>query len=394
MEAGQGRLLAGCMSGTSADGIDTALLHLDGAPLAPRWRILALRADPFDPDVRSLILACSDPDRGSLRDAGELHLRLGELFATSLTSLCRDAGVVPDDLDAVGLHGQTLRHDPDGGLSVQIGSAAVVAETLRCDVIHDFRSRDLAAGGQGAPLVPYADAVLLRNPGVDRIALNIGGIANLTWLPAGEGLADVAGFDTGPGNMIMDGIVSRATGGQKSCDHDGELAARGAVLSDVLAEWLAHPFFSRSPPRSTGREEFGAGFIAPLGERIDAGGAVADLVRTALEFTVESIARAVERWLPPLHGTRAREMIVSGGGARNPFLTDRLARRMAPVAVVTSDEHGLPADGKEAIAFALLADAFRHGVPAGIPAVTGARRACVLGALVPGESAIGKGREP
>ncbi len=384
MAVAGGRLLAGCMSGTSADGIDTALLRLDGKPLTPRFTLLARRTDPFPSEVREQILACAEAGRASTSDLAVLHVRLGELYAAALVHLLDQAGVAPDRLDAVGLHGQTVYHAPERGVSLQIGSAAVVAERLGCDVVYDFRSRDLAAGGQGAPLVPYADAVLFRSPEADRITLNLGGIANLTWLPAGQGLAGVSGFDTGPGNMIMDALVGLGTRGEQSFDRGGAIARAGTVVPELLEAWLDHPFFGIAPPRSTGRETFGTVFVGPFWERESARHSLADLVRTALELTVETVGRAHERWLPALESGHRREMIVSGGGARNPVLMQRLAERLAPVTVMTSEAYDLPVEAREAVAFALLADACRHGVPAGLPAVTGARRACVLGALVAG----------
>ncbi len=397
MTPGGVRLLAGCMSGTSADGIDTALLQLDGPPLVPRWRILALRHDPFSETVRGQILAAVRPGSARLVEVARLHSLLGGLYADSLAGLLADAGVPGSDLTAVGLHGQTVYHDPrpepdasaaGRGLSVQIGSAAVVAERLGCDVVFDFRSRDIAAGGEGAPLVPYADAVLLRRPDTERIVLNIGGIANCTWLPAGRGLDGVSGFDIGPGNVIMDGLVRLGSGGEHHCDRDGGLAGRGTVLPDLLIGWLAHPFFALPPPRSTGRETFGADFVETVWQREGARASLPDLVRTALEFTVETIAEACARWLPAPDPARRRELIVSGGGARNPVLMQRLSKRLAPMPVADSGAYGLPVEAKEAVAFALLADAFLHGVPAGLPAVTGAKRACLLGALVPGRGRV------
>jgi len=287
----------------------------------------------------------------------------------------------------VGVHGQTLFHDPAGEWPVtfQAGAAAVLAEELGCTVVSDFRSRDVAAGGQGAPLVPYADAVLLRHPTEERIALNLGGIANLTWLPPGRGTEGVTGFDTGPGNMVMDALAGRSGREGQGYDRDGEGAASGRVLPDLLAEWLRHHFFDQEPPKSTGREIFGEPFLlatlgGPAGDLH-----LNDLLATAAELTVESVARSCERWLP--RAASARRFIVSGGGVHNRHLMQRLNQRLDPASVETSDRQGIPPDAKEAVAFAVLADALLSGVPANLPAVTGAHRPVLLGSLTPATGA-------
>jgi anhydro-N-acetylmuramic acid kinase len=371
------------MTGTSADGVDCALLRLTGEVPAPEWELLAHRHDPFPPALRERLLAATGP-RAGLRRTARLHVALAEACARSLAALFTQAGTAPEAVAAVGLHGQTVFHDPGGPdpVSFQIGSAAVVAERLGVPVVHDFRSRDVAAGGQGAPLVPFADAMLLRRPEVERIAQNLGGIGNLTWLPAGRGLEGVIGFDTGPGNLVLDGLVRRGTGSRLAYDEDGRLAASGRVVEDLLEEWLGHPFLARRPPRSAGREQWGETFVAAVWEEWGERRPLADLLATAAAFTVECIARAVADFLPAPAGPR--EVILSGGGARNPVLREGIAARLAPARTLLSDELGLPLEAKEAVAFAVLADAHLHGVPAGLPAVTGARHPTVLGSLVPG----------
>jgi anhydro-N-acetylmuramic acid kinase len=373
------------MSGTSADGVDTALVRLEGDPLAPEWEVVAYDTLPFSTEIRSEILAAA-ADSLNVSGIAHLHVQLGDVYSDALNTLMKEAGISGSEIEAVALHGQTVFHDPDGEVSLQLGSAAVVAQALGCDVVYDFRSRDLAAGGEGAPLVPYADAVLLRDSERNRIAQNIGGIANLTWLPAGRGLEGIAGVDTGPGNMVIDGLVQRGTGSEKSFDAGGELAAEGEAVEELLESWQAHPFLHRQPPKSTGREEFGAPFIDDVWNRWGTVYPLTDLIATAVEFTVESIAFSIEQFLPSRD--RDLDMIVSGGGARNPVLMERLAARIAPARLILSDDLGLPVDAKEAVAFALLADAFLLGVPSGIPAVTGAREAVVLGSLVPGPNRV------
>ena len=372
------------MSGTSGDGIDTALLRLEGDPHSPKWDLVAFRTEPFPRDLRRSILEAAE---GRLAEPGRiaaLGVRLGRAYAGAIRELMRESATGPGQLDAIGLHGQTIFHDPDGDppVTVQIGSPSELAAELGCDVISDFRSSDMAAGGQGAPLVPFADAALLRDRVRGRVALNIGGIANLTWLPPGKGIEGVTGFDTGPGNMVMDGLVDRSTGGELDYDLDGRIASQGRVIPDLLQEWLRHPFFGQTPPRSTGREAFGGDFVQEVWDRWGAKEEAADLIATAAALTVESIAISVERYLPSADSDR--QVVVGGGGARNPYLMARLSERIAPSELLTSDRFGLPVDAREAIAFALLAYAFLEGVPANLPAVTGASRPVVLGSLTPG----------
>lgn len=381
------------MSGTSADGIDTTLMRLAGDPRSPDWTLLAHRTRPFSDILREEILQAVQAESFSASRTARLHVRLGESYASVLERLALDSGVAPHELDAIGLHGQTIFHDSDGPypVSLQIGSAAVVAEALGCDVIHDFRSRDIAAGGKGAPLVPFADAALLRHPDFDRIALNIGGIANLTWLPAGSGLEGVTGFDTGPGNMVMDGLLARGSSGSRRYDEEGKLARSGNVVPDILDEWLSHPFFEIEPPRSTGREEFGAPFLDRAWKKWGESVSLPDLLATAAQLTVETIAQGCERHLPGVG--MIDEVIVSGGGVGNARLMELLSDRLAPARVATSDAHGLPSDSKEAVAFALLAYAFKMEVPANVPAATGADRPVILGSLVPGGAGTGSGSD-
>jgi anhydro-N-acetylmuramic acid kinase len=370
------------MSGTSLDGVDAVLLRLEGPVLGPQWRLLAHHHEPFPDALRERLARVVRP-RAGLRRTARLHIALGEHYAAVLRLLLEQAGIEPGQVSAVGLHGQTVYHAPDGPepVTFQIGSAAVVAERTGLAVVHDFRSRDVAAGGQGAPLVPFADAVLLRRADRERITLNLGGIANLTWLPAGQGTDGVTGFDTGPGNLVLDGLVRRGTGGERTCDRDGRLAASGSVIAPLLEEWLAHPFLARRPPRSAGREQWGDGFVGAVWESWGARRPLADLLATAAAFTIESVSRAVAAFLPP--PAESRQVVVAGGGARNPILLEGLRRRMAPAETLLSDDLGLPAEAREAAAFAVLADAHLYGVSAVLPAVTGAGRATVPGSLIP-----------
>ncbi len=376
--------VAGLMSGTSCDGVDAAIVDVTGREIDVR----AFRTFPYAPSVRSAVLAACSGE-ASVADICSLNVALGEVFAEALLRLVDAAGISPDSLDLIGSHGQTVCHLPDGvrlgrrrvRSTLQLGEPCVIAERTGATTVADFRPRDLAAGGQGAPLVPLADWLLLARDDRCRLLLNIGGIANVTWLPAGGSPDDVLAFDTGPGNMVMDRFVVRATGGRRRFDRDGRLAGAGRVREDLLAEWLAHPYFPRRPPKSTGREAFGTGWADRqwrAGRRKRA--PAEDMLATAAALTAESVARACRRFLPEQPG----EVICSGGGARNPVLMGMLAARLAPASVSGSDAFGLDADAKEAVAFALLAVETIRGRAGNVPSATGAGGPAVLGKIVPG----------
>lgn len=376
----------GLMSGTSADGIDAAAVDVParGADI----RLLAFRTYPYPPSVRKLVLELSDPSRGSVDRICHANSVLGELFAEAALRLCEESGVPLGSVDLIGSHGQTIYHLPRGprfrgrrlGSTLQIGEPCVIAERTGITTVADFRPRDVAAGGQGAPLVPYADFVLFEHRRLSRVLVNVGGIANLTYLPAGAGPEDILAFDTGPGNMVMDGLVRRMTSGRESFDRDGCRARAGRVHERLLSELRRHPFLRRRPPKSTGRETFGAAFVEKLLDRGSALGlSEADLMATAAALTVETIRRACGR-LPG----RVDEVILSGGGARNPALVEMLREALAPAPVRLTDELGLDADAKEAVSFAVLAAATIRGRPGNVPSATGAERPVVLGKIVPG----------
>jgi anhydro-N-acetylmuramic acid kinase len=258
-----------------------------------------------------------------------------------------------------------------------LGEPAVIAERTGCTVIADFRPRDMAAGGQGAPLVPFVDFLLFSEPGVTRAVQNLGGIGNVTYLRAGGTAAEVLAFDTGPGNMTLDAAVRRVTDGQQAADLEGRLARMGRVIPELLAELLADPYLAQPPPKSTGRERYGEPFVAALWDRGVRG---ADLIATLTAFTAASIADAYRRWLPgPVD-----EVILGGGGARNPVLVERLTAALAPAQVRRHADLGIPDDAKEAIAFALLGYETLHGRPANLPSATGASHSVLLGTIVPG----------
>jgi len=383
---------AGLMSGTSADGVDVAIV--DVGPGRPRVR--AFGTIPYPPSLRRAIFRLFDPATSGADEICRMNAVLGEVFASALLRVCRTARIDPATIDLIGSHGQTIWHDPDGvplprswapggparvGATLQIGEPSVIAQRTGITVVADFRPRDLAAGGQGAPLVPYADYLLLASPHASRAVQNIGGVANVTYLRAGAGPDATLAFDTGPGNMIIDRLAWHATGGRLGYDRDGRLARKGRIDERLLCELMSHPYLSRRPPKTTGREMFGAAFADDLrrrGRRRRLSDA--DLVATATAFTALSIADAYRRHLPALPD----ELILCGGGAANPVLRGMLAKALPEVRQGVIDDYGIDAGAKEAVSFALLAVATIRNQPSNVPSATGAAQPVVLGKIVPG----------
>ena len=373
------------MSGTSMDGIDGALLELEGTPAEPAWRMLAFRCEPYPVERRARIRECVE--RGTPELLCRLHADLGEWFAEATLALLERARVRPEEIAAVGSHGHTVWHIPAEplrrGSTLQLGDAATVAERTGIDVVAELRTRDVAAGGQGAPLVPFADRILFSLPGRRRALQNLGGIGNVTWLPPrGSGEALLA-FDTGPGNTLLDLAAERASGGRLRYDVDGRLAAKGQVDEPLLARLLEDPFFVQEPPRSTGRERFGHELLGQLANGIDAGDEDrwADLLATLTAFTACSVGDAYRRWLVP---RGVDEVVLTGGGAKNPTLVRRIEEELRPIPVAPESALGLDPDAREAAAFAVLAWAHLLGTPANVPEATGAAGPRVLGSLTPG----------
>ncbi|HET6230138.1 MAG TPA: anhydro-N-acetylmuramic acid kinase [Longimicrobiaceae bacterium] len=384
-------LIVGLMSGTSLDGVDAALVEVGGTGTDDvEMRVVHSLTAPYAEDRREAI------HRAILAGTAEatcgLHADLGEWFAEAVLRVCAEAGVPPESVDAVGSHGQTVWHRPpsDGrrGATLQIGDAATIAERTGIAVVSDFRTRDVAAGGQGAPLVPWVDALLFSLPDRARALQNIGGIGNVTRVPPKGSGEDVFAFDTGPGNALIDAAVEIATGGRSTFDRDGRLAARGRVDEALLADLLRHPYFAAEPPKSTGREEFGRPFVVRLAEATEpeGDGDWLDLVATLTELTARTIAGAYRRWVIP---RGLDEVVLTGGGARNPTLVGRIRELLAPLPVVDGGALGVDPEAKEAVAFALLAWAHLRGIPANVPAATGAAGPRVLGSFTPGASRRG-----
>jgi anhydro-N-acetylmuramic acid kinase len=363
-------LAVGLMSGTSLDGMDAALVRLTGPTHA---ELLDFVTRPYDDEERAALRhALAGGDAPSL---ARLHVRLAEWAADAVETLLVQAAVPASALDLIAFHGQTIWHEPPT-VSWQLGEPALLAERFGVRVVSNFRARDVVAGGQGAPLVPMADVLLFASGDGPRVLLNIGGMANVTYVPARAQEAGVLAFDTGPGMAVIDG-VARLVDRRRSFDRDGKLAARGTPDETVLRELLADPFFAEPPPKSTGRERFGDGYAAALHARVPGENGVA----TAVELTARSIADAVERFLP--HGA---DVVASGGGCHHPGLMTSLERRLAagPRARLTRfADLFFPGDAKEAVAFALLGYLTLHGQPGNVPAATGASGPRVLGTVTP-----------
>jgi len=372
------------MSGTSADGVDAALVEWPEGALERPLRLLAFRQDPFPPELQRRIhdLAAGRIPAGEvLAELAGLDVELGERFAASAAALAEGAGVALSEVDAIASHGQTVAHHPARHATLQIGDPSVIAERTGCTTVADFRPRDLALGGEGAPLAPFFHHAAFADPAEARGVLNLGGIANLTWLPRGGRADDVIAFDVGPANTLIDGVVRTLSGGREAFDRDGARAARGRPDPDLLARLLDDAFLRRPPPKSTGRERYGLAEAEALArEWSRAGRGEDDLVATLVAFSVEAIRLACRDFLSPA-GTLER-LLVGGGGAENPVLMAALVRALAPARVEPMDAAGVPARACEAMAFALLGRNTLLGRPNHLPRCTGARRAAVLGEIV------------
>jgi anhydro-N-acetylmuramic acid kinase len=397
----KGKLVLGIMSGTSADGIDVALVRInEGAAsdsrrgsgkrsggLSAKLEGIHSTAYPFK--VREAILRIANIGATTSADISQLDFLLGELYARAVLAALKKFRIAPEKISLIGSHGQTIYHQgaPSNVLdtarvpsTLQIGEPAMIAARTGITTVGDFRPADIAAGGQGAPLVPFVDYIIYRDAKLGRVALNIGGIANLTVIPAGAQPAHVVAFDTGPGNMIVDALVRHFSRGPAAFDRDARLALRGHTQSRLLKMLLTDPYLHLKPPKTAGREQFGDAFA----REINAWGRSHrarpnDLIRTVTLFTPLSIAEALHRFVLPR--TKVHELIVSGGGARNPLMMAQLAASLPGITIRTSDEFGIPSQAKEAFAFAILAYEAFHQRANNLPSATGARRPAVLGKI-------------
>jgi len=352
------------MSGTSLDGVDTALVDLS----ASQPQLLAKHYLPFEDALKNALLALHQPGHNELHQAQLTGNELARLYAAATVALLQTVNIAHDQVRAIGCHGQTIRHCPDQGYTLQLGNAALLTELTGITVVSDFRSRDIAAGGQGAPLVPAFHDQALRHPDIHRVIVNIGGISNLTNLPTGR---PATGFDCGPGNLLMDAWCMQHLA--KPYDDNGAWAASGKALPALLGQMLNEPFFSLPPPKSSGRDLFN---MAWLRNKLQGGERAEDVQATLLELTCRIIAQSIQQ-----HCVGAKEIYLCGGGAHNQTLRTRLAALLPGSSVQTTNVLGVDGDYLEAIAFAWLAQQALHGKPANLPLVTGAKHSCILGAV-------------
>jgi anhydro-N-acetylmuramic acid kinase len=379
-------LVIGMMSGTSADGIDVALADVSGTPPKLRTELVNHTSRRMPDALRKEVLRIAEGAACTSGEISQLNFRLGMAFADAAINACREFRVALSRVKVIGSHGQTIFHQgravPFLGRStastLQIGEPAVIAAETRVPTVGDFRVADMAVGGQGAPLVPYADYLLYRHEEIGRVSLNLGGIGNLTVLPAAARPGQVVAFDTGPGNMLMDALVWHFTRKKQRFDRGAKLARQGQPNAKVLRELMRDPFLRLGPPKSTGREYYGRAYfqeLLRLGKKFGAG--PNDLIRTTTEFTVASVVDALKRFV--LRKMKVQQLIVSGGGAKNPLIMAQLTAELAPIEVMASSKLGVPEDAKEAYAFALLAYETWHRRASNLPSATGAERPVVLG---------------
>lgn len=387
----------GLISGTSCDGVDAALCELAGHGQGQlKVKLLAFHSEPYSEDLQKKVLDISNPKVGHTDELCRLNFRVGDTFARAAENIIERAGLKSADVDLVGTHGQTVAHLPPRvdiginstgrvqrhGSTLQIGEPAMIAERLNVPVISNFRARDMAAGGQGAPLVPYIDYLCFSHPERTRAVINIGGISNVTYLPKKCKAEDVLAFDSGPGNMIIDALIQRMTQGKLRYDKNGETGAKGQVDGYILGELLKHPYLQMAPPKSTGREEFGAAYANQIFDwGIGRSVKPTDILRTATDFTAITLADAYKKYLLPKGSVD--EIILSGGGAMNGTLMNRMKKEFGGATITLSDDHGMPMKAKEAIAFAILARETILGNPGNLPTVTGAQGPRILGQITP-----------
>jgi anhydro-N-acetylmuramic acid kinase len=381
-------LVLGLMSGTSADGIDVALASISGAPPHLHAKLLGHTSNKFPTALRKEILRVAEQHPITAGELSQLNFRLGEVFAEAALAACRAFRVSPKRIALIGSHGQTIFHQgkpvPYLGRpttsTLQIGEPSIIAARTGITTVGDFRPADIALGGQGAPLVPYADYVLYRHEKLGRVSLNLGGIANVTVIPAAAKPEQIFAFDTGPANMLIDALVAHFSHGRKRFDKDARIAQTGRSIPALLNELMRDPYLKLAPPKSTGREYYGQAYlkkVLALGNKHRAKSA--DLIRAATIFTALSVVDALNRFVLPK--TKIHQLIVSGGGSRNPLLLVQLSAALGSIEILPSSSFGIPEDAKEAFAFALLAYETFHGRPGNLPSATGARGPAILGKI-------------
>lgn len=380
------RLVVGLMSGTSADGVDAALCRIRGHGVQSEIQQLCFVFQPFAPEVREEILRLASGKSACAADFCKINFLLGELYVQAVEELCSRAGIGGDEIDLIGSHGQTFWHIPQQETylghsfrsTFQLGECAVLAQRFGCPVIGDFRVRDVAAGGLGAPLVPYSEFLIYRSKTQCVALQNIGGIGNITCLPPDCSLEDVFAFDTGPGNMVMDAVFTELTGGKKTYDEGGTFAAGGVVHPGLLSRLMEDPYLSRKPPKTTGREYYGPAYVAKIMKYArEHCIAHADLMATVTAFTAETICYSVEHYFP----VPPDRLIIGGGGSMNKTLVQDIARALPGCEVMTNEALGYDSNAKEAVAFAVLANEALFAGNNNVPSVTGARNPVVMGKI-------------
>jgi anhydro-N-acetylmuramic acid kinase len=383
-------LLLGMMSGTSADGIDIALVKISGAPPNLKIKLQGHVKQNFPPAIRKEILRVAEQNPLTPAEFSQLHARLGQLYAEAALNACKKLRISPRKIDLIGNHGQTIFHQGQpvnflgakSASTLQIGDGSVIATLTGITTVSDFRPADIALGGQGAPLVPYVDYLLYRHKKLGRISLNIGGIANITVIPANAKSSDVFAFDTGPGNMLIDALVQHFTHGRQHYDKDGKLALQGSSDKLITSQLLKDPYVLQRPPKSTGREYYGHRYLKHvLGLAKRHGGRPNDLIRAVTEFTIASIRVGIDLFVLPR--TKVDQLIISGGGAQNPLIFSLLSDFYTHngIKVIKSSQIGIPTEAKEALAFAVLAYETFHQRPSNLPSATGASGQAILGKI-------------
>ncbi len=391
LQSKKSRTVVGLMSGTSCDGIDACLVNIEGSGLTTKIDLIGFETYSFPDEIRALILEASQRETGSVDLVCRLNFFLGKLFANSVRLVAEKTATPLAEIDLVGSHGHTVYHLPASketatmyeGSTLQIGEPSVIVQETGITTIADFRTRDIAAGGEGAPLVPYADFILFGKDGVCRAIQNIGGIANVALLPGDGDIDTIISYDSGPGNMVIDRFAEKITDGRATFDKGGALASKGKPDNSFLERLCSHPFVTKQPPKSTGREDFGIEFADNLYDEMKQKRLNdADAIATVTAFTAKAISDSYRNFIQPFY--QIDEVVLSGGGVHNRTLIKFMSNNLSGIKIKQTDDFGIPADAKEAITFALLANETVFGSPANIPRATGAKERVVLGKIIPG----------
>lgn len=380
------RLAIGLMSGTCTDGIDAALVQMEGSYTSTSVQLVEFITIPYDPQLRTKLIQLSSGSFGGSYEISKMNFLLGKLFTDACLAVCEKAKILPTNIDFIASHGHTIYHQPLAEeyhqhtvtSTLQIGEPSVISERMHCPVISDFRVRDMAAGGLGAPLVPYAEYILYRSDEKNIALQNIGGIGNITYIPSNATLEDIMAFDTGPGNMIMDALISINTDQKQTFDENGAIASAGIINEDLLHWLLLDPYLFMAPPKTTGREYYGNEFVKKLMIKASTlNVSFPDLMATTTMFTAKAIEINVKKHLPKLPDL----LIVGGGGSQNKTLMKYISNTLANCKVLTNEDIGFDSNAKEAIAFAILGNETLFGNPNNVPLATGAKHAVVMGKI-------------